>query len=421
MMNLMGLAVKPSASPPGATTPPPHPASVLAAGTSQAATSTTDAASPASSKTSTASAATLRSTSSNASTASTDSAATVSEEFARLLEHGGRGPRGAHCGSDAQPAEPAEADSSDVAVPAAETAQSDDASSIATGDNSAALLQSLLASLGIAQMPPGETSVRGAQVGKTAAPAVAGKPPIGSDSTTAAFDAMAVGRGDGAPTLPPVGKASSAATSDVPADLAKAILAAATGEGGAKSLEGFSAVFDLPDTLAAPTLQAPSAAAPATAAPTPPTAPAGATLLPSMTLDDVHQAEPFGERIQMMLDNGLNEARLEITPRHIGTIEIRIRIDKDGADVQLMSPNSEARQAMETSLPKLRELFAQEGLNLQQSQVGSQMGQWSQQQARTAHTATMARGEPGGHESSEDEAPSIRPLAVRVRLVDAWA
>lgn len=67
----------------------------------------------------------------------------------------------------------------------------------------------------------------------------------------------------------------------------------------------------------------------------------------------------------------------------MGPIEISLNINKDTASAYFISPNAEVREAIETALPRLREMLAGVGIELGQTNVGAQSQQESgNQEAR---------------------------------------
>lgn len=87
----------------------------------------------------------------------------------------------------------------------------------------------------------------------------------------------------------------------------------------------------------------------------------------------------LGERLLMMADKGLQSATLKLQPEHLGPMEIRIRVDDDGsAQVHFSAHHSQTRDALESTIPRLRELFAEQGLSLMQANVDSGRGSFAQ-------------------------------------------
>ena len=73
-----------------------------------------------------------------------------------------------------------------------------------------------------------------------------------------------------------------------------------------------------------------------------------------------------------MSREGLGEARLRLNPAHLGPVEVRLSIQHDQASIQFAAHHGQVREAIETALPRLREMLAQEGIQLQNASVSDQ-------------------------------------------------
>ena len=85
------------------------------------------------------------------------------------------------------------------------------------------------------------------------------------------------------------------------------------------------------------------------------------------------------ERILWMLGNSIQGASLRITPAHLGPIEIQISMQQDQASVSFSTQHTAVREALEASIPRLREMFQENNLQLVNVDVGQRGG--SQQRA----------------------------------------
>ena len=96
-------------------------------------------------------------------------------------------------------------------------------------------------------------------------------------------------------------------------------------------------------------------------------------------LRDKAWATDLGQKVVWLASNEKQSAQLTLNPPQMGPIEVSLNIDKGNASVSFASANAEVRDAIETALPKLREMFASAGIELGQTNVGAQS--FSQQQA----------------------------------------
>jgi flagellar hook-length control protein FliK len=74
-------------------------------------------------------------------------------------------------------------------------------------------------------------------------------------------------------------------------------------------------------------------------------------------------------RVSMMLNLNNKEAEIRLDPPELGSLQIRIRTDSETAQVNFVVQNQQAKELLEQSLPKLREMLAEQGINLGESSI----------------------------------------------------
>lgn len=88
----------------------------------------------------------------------------------------------------------------------------------------------------------------------------------------------------------------------------------------------------------------------------------------------------LGERINWMINNTMQRADIRLDPPELGNLDIRLKIAKDNqASILIHVSNAGAKEAIESAIPRLREMFEQQGLNLANVDVSQQ--NLSQQQS----------------------------------------
>ena len=85
---------------------------------------------------------------------------------------------------------------------------------------------------------------------------------------------------------------------------------------------------------------------------------------------DPEFVDELGARIQLMLRDGLGKAQIQLHPVELGRLQVTISTDGDQARVAFLADAGATRDAIEHSLPRLREMLEQNGLQLAQSDVG---------------------------------------------------
>ena len=88
-------------------------------------------------------------------------------------------------------------------------------------------------------------------------------------------------------------------------------------------------------------------------------------------------AEEVGARLQWIAEQQGGEATLRISPDGLGPVEIRLKLDGDRVELGFTATQQDTRQALQDALPKLREMLAQQGLQLGQADVGQKHAQSS--------------------------------------------
>jgi flagellar hook-length control protein FliK len=88
--------------------------------------------------------------------------------------------------------------------------------------------------------------------------------------------------------------------------------------------------------------------------------------------------QQFSEKIVWMAKNDQQTAQINITPPQLGPVQITLNLNGDSANVLFASPHPEVRQAIESSLPQLREMLASAGISLGESNVGANLAQQNQ-------------------------------------------
>jgi flagellar hook-length control protein FliK len=83
-------------------------------------------------------------------------------------------------------------------------------------------------------------------------------------------------------------------------------------------------------------------------------------------------AQGMSKQIVWMTNQNINTAEIRLNPAHLGPIEVRIDIRDEVINVALSSRHAVVREAMETALPRLREMFDNNGMNLADADISQQ-------------------------------------------------
>lgn len=83
-------------------------------------------------------------------------------------------------------------------------------------------------------------------------------------------------------------------------------------------------------------------------------------------------SEAVVDRVMWLSSQNLKSAEIQLDPAELGHLEVRVNLSQDQAQVTFASPNAGVRDALEGQMHRLRELFAQQGMNLADANVSDQ-------------------------------------------------
>ena len=74
-------------------------------------------------------------------------------------------------------------------------------------------------------------------------------------------------------------------------------------------------------------------------------------------------SEAVVDRVMIMSSQNLRSAEIQLDPADLGRLEVRISINQEQSQVTFASPHAGVREALDSQMHRLRELFAQQGMN----------------------------------------------------------
>jgi flagellar hook-length control protein FliK len=110
-----------------------------------------------------------------------------------------------------------------------------------------------------------------------------------------------------------------------------------------------------------------------------------ATTQPMLAVQPAMQSSAWNQvlssRVVWMAREGIQEASLKLNPANLGPVEVKLNMHSDQANVLFISHNAATRDALEQALPRLRESFEQNGMQLADADVtGQESGQAEDEQ-----------------------------------------
>jgi flagellar hook-length control protein FliK len=83
-------------------------------------------------------------------------------------------------------------------------------------------------------------------------------------------------------------------------------------------------------------------------------------------------SEAVVDRVMVMSSQNLKSAEIQLDPAELGRLEVRISVNQEQTQVTFASPHAGVRDALDAQMHRLRELFAQQGMNLLDVNVSDQ-------------------------------------------------
>lgn len=140
-------------------------------------------------------------------------------------------------------------------------------------------------------------------------------------------------------------------------------------------------------------------------------APVSAAVL-SAPLGSNEWQQTLSQHVTLFTRQGQQNAQLHLHPEELGQIQISLKIDDNNmAQLQMMSPHSHVRQALEAALPTLRTSLAESGIQLGQSNISSES--FAGQQQSFSGQQQSSRSGSSERFVTEDDEPLITPTSLQ--------
>ncbi len=122
--------------------------------------------------------------------------------------------------------------------------------------------------------------------------------------------------------------------------------------------------------------------------------------------------QELGQQMLFAVGNQQQLASLKLNPPQLGPLEVHLQLDNGQVNAQFVSPHQAVRQALESAMPQLHDLFAGAGMSLAQASVGSGGGrnlfQQAQRHAASNKGQSNGDGDSGAIDAVDASAPVLR-------------
>jgi len=125
-----------------------------------------------------------------------------------------------------------------------------------------------------------------------------------------------------------------------------------------------------------------------------------------------------GQRLIWMVGNEVKSAEIKLNPAELGPMEVKVRTEGEKVQISIQVQNAPVREAIEQSLPRLREAFSGQGMDLLNVNV-SQQG-FSQHEQRGEQAETHDRFLDSGMDGADSGEATDVKVTTTQGLVDYY-
>ncbi|VAW56955.1 hypothetical protein MNBD_GAMMA07-2085 [hydrothermal vent metagenome] len=100
----------------------------------------------------------------------------------------------------------------------------------------------------------------------------------------------------------------------------------------------------------------------------------------AVNVQNQNWSQQMMQQVSYMVKGGVQQAEIKLNPANLGPMEIKLALQDDQASVQFVTQHAVVRDALDSAIPKLKEMLEQQGLNLSDVDVSTQSEQQGREQ-----------------------------------------
>lgn len=141
-------------------------------------------------------------------------------------------------------------------------------------------------------------------------------------------------------------------------------------------------------------------------------------------LQQPHWNEQIGERLNVMISRGLQQAEIRLNPPELGMLEVKVQIQGDQANVNFSTAHGHVKDALDAAIPRLREMLEENGLTLGDVNVSHQSLANDQSQSgeeAEGQSLSQSSNDTGDLQQQADEGDKSTIINSEIGLLDVFA
>ncbi|NOQ81570.1 MAG: hypothetical protein GQ548_03460 [Methylophaga sp.] len=114
---------------------------------------------------------------------------------------------------------------------------------------------------------------------------------------------------------------------------------------------------------------------------------------PVLAMQPSMQSEAWGRvlssRVVWMAREGVQQAELRLNPANLGPVEVKLHMNNEQVSVVFVAQHAATRDALEQALPRLRESFQENGMDLANADVSEQEHEQPDEEKNSEHSSSV--------------------------------
>jgi flagellar hook-length control protein FliK len=132
--------------------------------------------------------------------------------------------------------------------------------------------------------------------------------------------------------------------------------------------------------------------------------------------------QSLGQSVKWMVNQSIQHAEIKLNPPDLGMLDIRITLNNDQATVHFAAPNSAVRDALESAMPRLRDMLEESGVTLADVNVSEYSNEHEQTEQNSENvTQTESNQQDDGANASLQNESDIKIQQIQIGLLDTYA